>query len=105
MIEVEIKNVAVSGTTESSDIMFIINQNSNPEIEIDLQSDVEKQFGDHVRQLIKDTVQKLGVTQVKIKAIDKGALDCTIKARLITAILRAADETNIDWKVIDSWNA
>lgn len=101
----EIKNVAVAGTTESSDIMFIINQNENPNIEIELQSAVEKQYGDHIRQLIRNTVQQLGIKQVKIKAIDKGALDCTIKARLITAIFRAAEDNNFDWKVIDSWNA
>ncbi|WP_423752619.1 hypothetical protein [Bacillus velezensis] len=41
------------------------------------------------------------MTNVKLKAVDKGALDCTIKSRLITAIQRAIDKQNDpDWEVL-----
>ncbi|MDN6577975.1 MAG: citrate lyase ACP, partial [Lactiplantibacillus plantarum] len=33
------------------------------------------------------------------------ALDCAIQARTITAVYRAAEQENFDWKEIDSWNA
>lgn len=101
----EIKKNAVAGTTESSDIMIMVDRNDKPEIEIHLQSDVENQFGNHIRNLIKETAEKLGVSQVKIKAVDKGALDCTIMARTITALHRAAEMEQYDWRLIDSWNA
>ena len=38
-------------------------------------------------------------------AVDKGALDCTIQARTVTVVHRAAEVENYDWKEIDSWNA
>ncbi|HGW2956100.1 TPA: citrate lyase ACP, partial [Raoultella ornithinolytica] len=31
---------------------------------------------------------------------DKGALDCVIRARLQSAVLRAADEPHIDWRTL-----
>jgi citrate lyase subunit gamma (acyl carrier protein) len=31
---------------------------------------------------------------------DKGALDCVIRARLQSAVLRAADEPHIDWRAL-----
>ena len=38
--------------------------------------------------------------------IDKGALDCTVQARTIAAVYRAAGTAGeIDWKEIDAWNA
>ncbi|BAX67173.1 hypothetical protein FD49_GL000154 [Latilactobacillus sakei subsp. sakei DSM 20017 = JCM 1157] len=46
-------------------------------------------------------LDQYGLTNVKIKAVDKGALDCTIKARLITVIQRATDKQNDpDWEVL-----
>ena len=41
---------------------------------------------------MKEVLQELDVPSVKIKAVDKGALDCTVRARLKTAIKRAAGE-------------
>ncbi|HCM84561.1 MULTISPECIES: citrate lyase acyl carrier protein [Enterococcus] len=100
----EIKQKAVTGTVESSDIMITIDRNSQPEISISLDSSVEKQFGQQIRQVIKDTLKELGVSSAKVIAVDKGALDCTIKARTITTVYRAAGESVYNWKEIDSWN-
>ena len=100
----EIKQKAVNGTVESSDIMITIDQNTESEISISLDSSVEKQFGQQIRQVIKDTLKELGVSSAKVTAVDKGALDCTIKARTITTVYRAAGEAAYNWKEIDSWN-
>lgn len=100
----EIKKNAVAGTLESCDILIIVDQNESPEISISLDSSVEKQFGQQIRSVIEETLKKLGVTAAKVNAVDKGALDCTIQARTITAVHRAADEANYNWKEIDSWN-
>ena len=40
-----------------------------------------------------------GVDGVRIVASDKGALDCTIRARVKTAILRACDSQDYGWTV------
>ena len=40
-----------------------------------------------------------GVDGIKVIASDKGALDCTIRARIKTAILRACDSQDYGWAV------
>lgn len=101
----EIKQTAVAGTVESSDIMITIEPNSQEEIAISLDSSVEKQYGPQIRTLITATLTKLGLKAVKVTAVDKGALDCTIQARTITAAYRACGQEAFAWKEIDSWNA
>lgn len=96
----EIKETAVAGTLESSDIQIMVSKGTNG-IAIDLQSDVEKQFGDLIRSVITETLNKLGVTDAKVKAVDKGALDCVVKARTIAAAQRATDTTDQPaWEVL-----
>ncbi len=96
----EIKETAVAGTLESSDIQIMVSKGTNG-IAIDLQSDVEKQFGDQIRSVITETLNKLGVTDAKVKAVDKGALDCVVKARTIAAAQRATDTTDQPaWEVL-----
>lgn len=100
----EIKQNASAGTTESSDILITLTQNEVNEIQIELDSSVEKQFGRQIRAKIQETLEKLAVTNVKVQAVDKGALDCTIEARTVAAVYRAAGKETIDWQVIHSWN-
>ncbi|MDH6365824.1 citrate lyase subunit gamma (acyl carrier protein) [Enterococcus sp. PF1-24] len=100
----EITKNAVAGTVESSDIMITVDANNTNEISISLDSSVEKQFGEQIRKVITDTLKNLGVTAAKVTAVDKGALDCTIQARTITAVHRAMGKDSYNWKEIDSWN-
>ncbi|WP_315069425.1 citrate lyase acyl carrier protein [uncultured Clostridium sp.] len=93
----EIKKAAMAGTLESSDITVIVEPNPEKEVFIRLKSDVEKQFGDQIRKVILDTLKELKVHSAIVRADDKGALDCVIKARVETAALRAAEETNFNW--------
>jgi len=96
----EIKKTAIAGTLESSDIQLTISKADNG-ISIDLQSDVKKVFGDQIESVIKDTLAKLDIKDAKVKAVDKGALDCVIKARTIAAIQRAAETTDTpEWEVL-----
>lgn len=96
----EIKHTAIAGTLESSDIQIMLSKIEGP-TEIELESAVEKQFGTQIRTLMRTILERYGITNVKLKAVDKGALDCTIKARLITAIQRAIDKQNDpDWEVL-----
>ncbi|GEK29456.1 citrate lyase acyl carrier protein [Furfurilactobacillus siliginis] len=84
----EIKQTALAGTLESSDIQIMLSKGTDG-VSIELESDVEKQFGDQIRLVITETLHQFELDNVKVKAIDKGALDCVIKARTIAAAQRA----------------
>ena len=83
---------AMAGTLESSDIMVMV-EPCEQGIQIDLQSSVYHQFGEAIMETIRDVTQKFGVSSVCIHANDHGALDCTIRARVETALKRAGKET------------
>lgn len=86
----EMLTVAQSGTLESNDIMITLAPNSiGSGITLDLESVVLAQYGEILRQVILDTVTSQGVTDVAIKAVDRGALDCTVRARVLVALERA----------------
>ncbi len=59
-------------------------------LQIDLQSSVAAQFGRQIKALIAETLTGLGITDAHVEAIDKGALDCTIRARVTAAAVRSS---------------
>ena len=95
----KINAVGVAGTLESSDIIVQIEKNTGKGIEIELKSTVENQFGGQIRKVIKETLEELGITDALVRANDKGALDCTIRARILTAVNRASDDHCYPWGV------
>lgn len=86
----EIKRPAKAGTMESNDIYVMIMPNQNEGIELDIESIVMKQFGEDIERVIRETLNEAGVKDAILKVQDKGALDFTIKARIETAVKRAA---------------
>lgn len=80
-------NNAVAGTLESGDIMVQIEPGEG--LQIDLQSSVAAQFGRQIKAVIAETLTGLGIDNAYVKATDKGALDCTIRARVTAAAVRA----------------
>lgn len=96
---------AIAGTMESSDLQIILDQNESNGIEIELKSSVENQYGRRIREVLLDTLKNLGIEDAKLTVTDKGALDCTIVARTIAVVHRAADATDkIDWEGLEEWN-
>lgn len=75
-----------AGSKESSDCIITVTRQDHQEILID--SVVGAFFHDQIELLIKNTLAELNVENVKVEVIDRGALDSTIKARLITAVER-----------------
>ena len=74
---------------------------SDEGISIDLTSSVEKQFGRQIRSVIRQVLEQLDVENAAVTAVDKGALDCTIRARMETAIYRAAGKDGqVDWEAL-----
>ncbi|OIM37737.1 citrate lyase acyl carrier protein, partial [Oenococcus oeni] len=63
----EIKKTALAGTTESSDIQITLSK-GNDGIDVDLTSDVKKQFGDQIVKVITDTLNKFQITNAKVRA-------------------------------------
>lgn len=82
-----IKSNSKCGTLESNDIYIVLTPSTNG-IEIELESSVEKQFGDHIREVIKNKLIELGIDSVTVNAKDSGALDYTIRARVEGAVRR-----------------
>lgn len=75
------------GTLESNDI-FILLTPSDKGIEIEIESAVQKQFGDHIKKVIEEKLKELNISSIKVQAQDKGALDYTIRARVEGAVKR-----------------
>jgi len=82
--------IAQAGTLESSDIMITVAPGPQDSgIVIELQSIVMIQYGEDIRRTLATIVGEMGYTDIYIKALDRGALDCTIRARALTALRRA----------------
>ena len=86
-----VKRAARAGTLESSDISVTVWPDEEG-LTVTLVSSVENQFGDAIRAAIREVAEEMGVTNASIEAVDHGALDCTIRARVETAIERACRE-------------
>ena len=93
----KIVKAAQAGTVESSDIVVKIEPREEG-VEIELTSSVQQQYGTQIENVIRETLKELGVTAARIEAVDKGALDCTVKARTQAAVFRAAESTDYPWK-------
>jgi citrate lyase subunit gamma (acyl carrier protein) len=87
----EIKKPAVAGTMESSDCQVTVEPGEG-KIDFTLDSAVAHQFGNQIKKVTLETLANLGVNNVKISIVDKGALDCTIKARIEGAVFRSVDQ-------------
>ena len=93
----EIKKAAMAGTLESSDAQITVEPGTDG-IELSIESSVIHQFGSQIRKVALDTLIRLEVTNGRIVIVDKGALDCTIKARLECALYRSNDiSENLPW--------
>ena len=83
---------AIAGTLESSDIQITIAPNPGQGIQIELESVVKSQFGDAILDTIHQVLQQMDVTEANVRLVDKGALDCVIRARMQCAICRSAQQ-------------
>lgn len=78
-----------AGTLESGDILVELSEAQAPGLTINLNSTVAYQFGEQIKNVITETLQGLGINDAVVDATDKGALDCTIRARVTAAAVRA----------------
>ena len=94
----EILKPAAAGTLESSDAQVTVEPGENG-IELSLTSSVMNQYGRQIKATVLETLERLDVTAARVTVVDKGALDCTLRARVECAVLRSCGKSaeNIPW--------
>ena len=93
----EVTRPAVAGILESSDCQVMIEEGDG-KVEFSLESSVINQYGNQIRKVALETLKNLGVDNAKVTMVDKGALDCTIKARIEAAVYRSVLQTeDLPW--------
>lgn len=87
------KEKAWAGTMESSDIYVeVMPLASGSGIDLEVNSVVYAQFGEAIEATIMETLKALDIEDMKVIVSDRGAVDCTIKARVETAVRRLNEE-------------
>ena len=88
-----IQQAAMAGTLESSDVQVLV-EPGRGSLELSIESNVIHQFGTQIKRTVLETLDRLGVTDARVQVVDKGALDCTLKARVECAVFRANGVTD-----------
>lgn len=78
-----------AGSYESSDCIMTVSKSN--ELDITIESIVLDQFGDQIKDVILTTLKEQNIKHIKVECFDKGALDYTIKSRLLTALQRMGE--------------
>ena len=78
--------IGVAGSLESNDAIITVKESDS--LKITVKSIVYDFFHLQIEEVIKSTLKDKNLENVEVICEDKGALDYTIKARLLTAISR-----------------
>ena len=87
----EIIRCASAGTMESSDVYVEI-EPGEAGVQVELQSVVLDRFGEAIHRTVREVLSELNVEQANVRVVDQGALECVIRARVETAVLRGKGE-------------
>jgi len=86
----EIVKRASAGTMESSDAYVEI-EPAQGQLTVSLESVVQAQFGDAILAVANEVLREQGVESANVRIVDRGALECVLRARLETAVLRGKE--------------
>ena len=94
----EILKPAMAGTLESSDAQVTVEPGTDG-TQLTLSGSVMNQYGRQIKATVLETLERLGVENAQVTVVDKGALDCTLKARVECAVFRSCGQSaaNIPW--------
>ena len=84
--------IGVCGSMESNDCIITVKENDQNNNLIKINSIVGDFFYDQIYDVILKTLEENNIQNVIVECNDKGALDFTIKARLLCAINRYRGE-------------
>jgi len=94
----KIARPAIAGTLESGDALIRLTPLAGDGVELQITSSVKKQFGAAIRATAASIIKACGLQGAQVQIDDKGALDCVLRARLETAIARAANIAALPWE-------
>lgn len=80
---------ATAGFAKNGDALIEVEPGEAMEILI--HSTVEKQFGDRIREVLQNELERLEFESVRVQVDDYGALDFALTARLETALRRGME--------------
>ena len=83
---------SVAGSLESSDVLVSVSPRDDGNIEIAVESIVFRQFGLRIRSVAEEVSASSGIEGATVTVNDRGALECTLRARLETALERATED-------------
>ena len=93
----ELIKSAVAGTLESCDSAVSVEPrqaSAQPALELVVESS-ELRFATRVREAALSALAELGVTHARVTIRDRSALDCTVRARVLAACLRASSPGDV----------
>ena len=86
-----VKMKYTAGKSQRGDIEIIYEPTQKKNIEIELETSVERLYGEQIRAVITNTAKSFGINSGKFSAVDDGALPYVLRAR-VEAVIRAAKE-------------
>ena len=87
----EIRCRAAAGTLESSDAYVEIEPGTGA-VDVQIQSVVAGQFGAQIESTVREVLAECGVVSANVRVMDRGALECVLRARVETAVLRGKEQ-------------
>ena len=87
----QIVKAAAAGTMESSDVYVEVEPGTQG-LQLHLESVVAQQFGQSILETVREVCVENGVENANVRIVDRGALDCVLRARVETAIFRGREE-------------
>ena len=86
----DIIKLATAGTNEKSDAIVTV-EPCEEGLQIQIKSVVMNQFGPAIEASVREVLKEMGVEKANVTVADRGALDCVLRARVETAILRGME--------------
>lgn len=88
------KTKGTAGREKPQDCIVTVELERKRGIEIQLNSKMEKMFGDAIQRAIKEALSEMNVKAANVIVDDFGSFDFVIKARTKTAVKRARGDLN-----------
>lgn len=85
-----IKKASVGKEKQNADCVITIEPYTKG-IKLDFTSLVGVQYGDSMKKTIMDELKKYDIKNAKLTVVDRGAIDCVLRARLEAVIKRGME--------------
>lgn len=86
----DIIKIATAGTDEKSDAIITV-EPCESGLQLQIKSVVMNQFGSAIEASVREVLAEMGVQNAIVRVADRGALDCVLRARVETAVLRGME--------------